>query len=281
MAFAFSSKEIARSLCPPLLWKLLARVRAGKLWDGAREHETFSGVYANFANVEDQKPWTSAAYLEASRYSLRHYAEAAASPSATSLQALLALIINGLPANRMPRVLDWAGGSGLRYRTVRPGLMRPVHWQVVDRVELAAVGREIMGVVDQPVFADVLPPASPAFDIVLIYASLHYVETQSDLLKTLAAYRPKFIVLARLMALPDDSYVTRQNICGLQVPCKVSNLTEITGALKPAGYNPILMIQDGRDLTPLFGNDIPERRRVTRESLVVFRYDGGPSSPQI
>lgn len=270
---ALSLKELACGLCPPLLWGLLSRTR-----EGAREdHLTFSGVYPNFASVLDQHPWTSAAYLESSRYELRHHEQSAASASATSAQVLLAYVINSLPAGRTPRILDWAGGTGLRYWTVRPGLNRPVHWHVVDNALLAAIGREIMGGADQLSFSEDMPAPSAVFDIILIYASLQYSEDQAALLKALARYQPKYIVLARLMALRDDSYVTRQTIHRLPTPCKVSSLQDIAGALGPEGYAPVLMSQDGRDLTPLFHDDIPSHRRVGKEWLVVFRSGGGPS----
>jgi putative methyltransferase (TIGR04325 family) len=264
-------KEVARGLCPPVLWRLMSRMRHwGSI--GKPGNETFSGVYPNFESITDQHPWTSDAYLESCRQMLRNWQAVARSQSAASTHSVLAFLINSLPKDHAPKLLDWAGGTGLRYWTTRPALNRDVQWFVVDDKKLAAVSREVMGTSDQLLFAEDLPsPTSSTFDVLLIYSSLHYVESQNELLLTLAAYRPRFIVLARLMALSEDEYVTCQNIQGFNTPCKVSNLQEIVGTLKREQYDAILTIEDGRDLSPLFNDDIPKHLHVGREWLVVFR----------
>ena len=265
-------KNLARSLCPPALWELMsqARRRGGERPRDHKPNYMFSGVYPSFESVKNDEPWTKADYLETRRRMLQECQSAEIPPSATSVHALLAFIINTLPVDRAPRVLDWGGGTGLRYWTTRPALNRAVHWQVVDNEALAIISRDTMGPSEELHFVDALPSSGSSFDILLIFSSLQYIEQQAQLLVALAAYRPRFIVLARLMALRDDSFVTSQSIGGHCTPCKVSNLQEILTTLKGQQYNPALMIEDGFDLLPLFEADVPASLRVGKEFLVVF-----------
>lgn len=233
----------------------------------------FSGVYEGFRDVRDDHPWASEGYRESCRVALGR--SKTIHPTAASAHAVLALILNTLPAGRVARVLDWAGGTGLRYWTTRPALNRAVHWHVVDNPALAAISEEVMGASEELVFAEALPPlAGSDFDVVLVYSSLQYVDDQRDLLTCLAGYGPRFIVLPRLMALEDSSYVTCQTIEGLQTPCRVSSIREITQTLKAMQYDPVVVAADGLDLSPLYDDSVAQHLRVGMESLLVFGNAG-------
>ncbi len=262
-------KELGRAICPPLLWRSIAEVRHRF---GTKPRAVFSGVYERFEAVTDQQPWARVGYHEACRGLLRECTDGAIPPAAATAHALLAFIINTLPIDRAPKVLDWAGGTGLRFWTTRPALSRRVEWHVVDSPSLAAISMEIMGASEELMFAETLPsPVSSSFDVVLVYSSLQYVEAQSELLASLASYQPRYIVMPRLMACSVASYVTCQNVHGFDTPCKVSSIDEIAGALADRGYSPILMIRDGLDLTSMFSDDVPDNLRVGKEWLFVFR----------
>lgn len=148
---------------------------------------------------------------------------------------------------------------------------RAVQWHVVDNPKLALVSHEIMGRSEELCFTEKLPePSSSSFDIVLVYSSLQYVESQSKFLATLADYHPRYIVLPRLMAHPENSYVTCQNVQGYLTPSKVSSLKEISATFKKEQYASVLMIRDGLDLSPMFDDEIPDHLRVGKEWLLVF-----------
>jgi len=259
-------REVVRALCPPALWQAIARVRYRF---ASKPRKMFSGVYSGFADVADQHPWAQSGYHETCRHQLRECP--AIHTSAVTTHALLTFLINTLASDSVPRILDWAGGTGLRFWTTRPALNRTVRWHVIDNATLAAIGEEIMGSSEELVFANELPsPGSATFDIVLVYSSLQYVEAQDALLATLVSYRPRYIVFSRLMAHAGAPYVTCQNVQGFDTPCKVSSISEITRTMASRQYDPVLMIRDGLELSPMFSEDVPDHLRVGKEWLLVF-----------
>ena len=117
---------------------------------------------------------------------------------------------------------------------------------------------------------DFILPGS-RFDLALVYSSLQYVDNQAAVLRSIAGYRPRYIVLSRLMATRRAVYVTRQRVHGFHTPCKVASLDEVSSTLVASGYRSILSVEDGIDLSPYFGPDVPETLRVGFEHLLVFR----------
>lgn len=258
-------KALARALTPPVLW------RAGsRLFGGSSAPAMFNGVFESFSEVEDHQPWTREPYLAASRQLLHECRDRRMPPGSAGSNAVLAMILNN-SSSSLPRVLDWAGGTGLRYWTIRPSLNRPVAWHVVDKPELAALSREVMGETGELSFSDGWPPAEPRFEIALVYSSLQYVEDQAALLRSIASYRPRHIVLSRLMATRRAAYVTRQRVHGFDTPCKVASLDEVSSTLAASGYRSVLSVEDGIDLSTSFGPEVTNELRVGFEHLLVFR----------
>jgi putative methyltransferase (TIGR04325 family) len=261
-------KELARALLPPVLWRALSgtrrRLAPPSPW-------SFGGVFSRFDEVTDQQPWTGTAYVESCRAQLRDCQAGSNHPAAAVSHAVLSLLVNTLPRDRTPRVLDWAGGTGLRYWTSRPALNRRVHWHVVDSPVLAPLSGEIMGQSDELTFSAEMPALDQAFDLVHVHSSLQYVEDQAPLLKTFAAYRPAYLVFARFMGLADASYVTRQTIHGRTTPCKVASVHDVVATLASVGYEPALVLRDGLDLNRLTDATVPAHLQAGLEWLLVFR----------
>lgn len=261
-------RELIRQLCPPFLWQVVARARHSAFPGSSKR--MFGGVYQRFDEIVDEHPWNQLGYRDQSAGQLRE--APALHPAAKTTHAVLTTLINTLPRDRDPRILDWGGGTGLRFWTTQPSLNRRVAWLVVDNPALAELGREIKGESSELSFATDLPdPSAGGFDIVFVYSSLQYVEDQDALLGALTAYRPKFIVLPRLMGHADTSYVTRQVMLGYATPCKVSSVASLSQTLASHGYERILMLRDGFDLSPMFDDDVPAAIRPGQEWLLVFR----------
>jgi len=260
-------RRIAGRLMPSLVWRVVGRDRL--------QPSMFSGVFPAFEDVSDQRPWGQASYLEASRTLLHECQRGQMPPFSHTTQALLALIINGWPAGT-PLILDWAGGTGIRYWAGRRLFMRAVRWMVIDRPELAALSHEVMGPSTELTFTSALPePGTVDVGIVLVYSSLQYVEDQTEMLQTLARYQARFIVLARLMAHPEASYVTRQLVHGHTTPCKVADLREVVSTMEHQGYRQLLSMEDGIDLTGFFDVSVPRQRRAGMEHLLIFKRTTG------
>lgn len=261
-------KALARALTPPMLWR-----GASRIWQlvAPAPARRFSGVFASFGDVSDERPWAQPAYLAASRRLLEEARAGQLPPKSATAHALLAFLINTLPAGKTPAILDWAGGTGIRYWALRRALTRPVQWHVVDSAVLAALSADVMGTSGELTFAEQMPAAPSVFDVVIVYSALQYVDAQGELLAALAGYRPRYLVMPRLMVTSGGSFVTRQDIYGRGTPCRVSSLADVIGAMRTSGYEPVLDIADGLDLSSDFAADVPPARRAGRERLLVFR----------
>lgn len=259
-------KQLARALTPPLLWRAGAR-----LFGGSGAPAMFSGVFQSFSDVEDMQPWSREPYLAASRQLLREVQAGRLPPKSETTHALLALLINTDPGTAAPTVLDWAGGTGVRYWALRPALKRDVRWHVVDNPVLATISSEVMGISPQLSFAVHLPDAHRRFDIVIVYSSLQYVDDQAGMLRSLLTYRPRHLILSRLMAHEGPGYVTRQTLHGVTTPCRVASLPAVAATMRTAGYRPALAVTDGLDLSGYFDGTVPADLRVGPEHLLVFR----------
>lgn len=261
-------KALARALTPPVLWRGAAR-----LWQlvAPAPAKRFSGVFASFGDVNDERPWGQPAYLAASRLLLEEAKAGRLPPKSETAHALLAFLINTWPAEATPAILDWAGGTGIRYWALRRALTRPVQWHVVDSAALAALSHEVMGASGEITFAEQMPAGAAAYDVVIVYSSLQYVDAQPELLTTLAGYRPRYIVMPRLMVTSGESFVTRQDVYGHGTPCRVSSLADVNASLRANGYEPVLDIEDGLDLSRDFDAAVPPARRAGKELMLVFR----------
>ena len=262
-------KAFIRALTPPLLWNA-----ASAVWQSVRPREPrmFRGVHAGFAEVPDQGPWTSERYLAASRLLLRECQAGRLPPKSETTHAVLAVMLNMWPGSSAPKVLDWAGGTGIRYWATKPSLTRPVEWHVVDNPALAGLSHEVMGRSNELFFHEKLPPAGSAmFDVVIVYAALQFVEDQASLLTTLASYEPRLMLFPRIMARHGAAYVTRQRIHGSETPCKVSSLEEIASVLDRCGYRRFVQMPDGLDLSEYFEPDVRAEYRVGPEHWLAFQ----------
>jgi putative methyltransferase (TIGR04325 family) len=262
---SMSATQALKEFCPPALWRLLRATRDSMAPPPPR---MFSGVYERFDQVEDQHPWSQPAYLEMSRAQLRE--APAVHSTARATHAVLTTLLNGAPAGRAPRVLDWGGGTGLRFWTTRPALVRPVDWLVVDNPVLARLNDDVNGRPAELSFVSELP-SDGAFDLILIVSALQYVDQPLDVLRSLTRFRPRHLVLSRLMAHPDRTYVTRQSLYGSSTPCRVSSLAGVTQTLEEHGYQRDLLMDDGFDLSAMCDSSVPADLRPGHERLLVFR----------
>jgi SAM-dependent methyltransferase len=301
-----STKEILRNFCPPFMWKVgssLIRPNPPKTYN------KFHGLYGSFSEVYDTQkdqlsdPWTSQEWLDISRQKLENitkntYEIDELSPS----YALLALLINNLKTDKPNvSVLDWGGGTGFLFWHLLPTLNRSVCWSIVDNVRLKKLCLDTMqdkmdalrapepqsprapepqsprapeplkSVPCSIKFEEDFPSSPDQFDITVINTSLQYVTDQNKILEKLALYNPRYIVLLRLLAHPNQSFITCQNIHGYNTPCRFSNLTEIKSVLKDLGYDPILIFGGGQDLSNSYDESVPEACRVPYDTYAIFK----------
>jgi putative methyltransferase (TIGR04325 family) len=127
-------------------------------------------------------------------------------------QALNSIVAVGIASaevrNRQLNVLDFGGGCGFHYVRVVSATKTPLKWAIVETPKMAEKAK-IIGQNYFRVFTtiDDATTALGVVDLVHASGSIQYVPNPKDVLKALAAPRPKYILLARLPNWSKDTIV--------------------------------------------------------------------------
>jgi len=243
-----------------------------------RMRPTYSGVYAGFEDVaevgggyeDDEWPITAAEY---SRWAIAKN-ESGFIPAAVSNEtALLPLLIS---VSRATRILDFGGATGFSYIAAKYGAMRDIdRYVIVDHPNVCAQGRELFKDDVRVEFLEHIPQEQ--FDLVLIGGALQYVSDYKGLLKTLTDLKPRWILITKLPAGGNVTFVSAQvNLPGKRLASWLFNARELVSDMGSLNYKLIFRsANDGpvnqEKLEPKyrlgqFGNLLFEAASSSRES---------------
>jgi putative methyltransferase (TIGR04325 family) len=114
--------------------------------------------------------------------------------------SILALGLTAAEITERPlKVLDFGGGCGFHYLRVAAAMRTPLQWAIVETPTMAARAEKIAQGRFRA-FTDIAGAADALGRIDLVHASssIQYVPEPRDALRTLAALRPRYLMLARL-----------------------------------------------------------------------------------
>lgn len=124
---------------------------------------------------------------------------------------LLPLLAGATSAPGRPvKILDFGGGMGEGYLCLKAAVPVPVEYHVVELQRTCAVGRRLFEGAGDIFFHSALPQGLGKVDIVCVNSALQYVEDYFGLLGSLADYRPRHILLARLSAVEIPTFAAMQ-----------------------------------------------------------------------
>lgn len=266
-------KDTLRRLLPPIALDLWHRLRPAK--------PQYVGVYERPEDAPDDHVFESPGWLEIQRRRLevlsdgRSYEDLLASRQEPQGAMLAALLANQITVDRECRVLDFAGGSAAIYHQIRGFLSRAdrVQWDVVDRPQMAELGREFLKPEHRVRFMEALPDADRPYEIVFVCTALQYVFEWREVVERLLAHRPRYLVLTRLLAGPGPTWITTQRLIGSRrAPCIIVSEEELDGIAGRSGYTRVFRapafqepIPDGR-----YHPDIPRHLRIPFSLHVVY-----------
>jgi putative methyltransferase (TIGR04325 family) len=227
-------KEIAKRLIPESVLQLIRGIREAIY----RVRQTYSGVYARFEDVaedgagykDDVWPATAAQY---SRSAVARN-ESSFIPGAVSNEtALLPLLVSVSGASR---VLDFGGATGFGYIAAKYGSLRSIdRYVVVEHPKVCAQGRQLFKGDAKVEFVDHIPEEQ--FDLVLIGSALQYVADYQALLKRLADSKPRWILMTKLPAGDNVTFVTAQiNLPGKIFANWLFNAQELVSVMASLDY---------------------------------------------
>jgi putative methyltransferase (TIGR04325 family) len=262
-------KEIAKRLMPESLLQLFRGIREATY----RMRQTYSGVYARFEDVaevgggyeDDEWPKTAARY---SRWAIVNN-ESGFIPGAVSNEAaLLPLLVS---ISRAARVLDFGGATGFSYIATKYGALRGIDRHViVEHQNVCTEGRKLFK--DDPKVEFLTNIPQEQFDLVHIGSALQYVSNYKELLKRLTDLKPRWILMTKLPAGDNVTFVTAQvNLPGKKFANWLFNAQELVRVMESLGYT--LIFRSANDGQVNQGNVEPDYR-LERFSNLLFELAG-------
>lgn len=172
-------------------------------------------------------------------------------------------------------ILDFGGGMGVDFIHTCAGL--PSHWQIsynlVESPRVCETGAALWTDDPRIQFHPTLPRNLPV-DIVFTRSSLQYVEDYSGLLRQLAGYRPRYLLLADLPAGDIPTYATAQhNLKGSILPYWFFNVQEIIELMAQCGYR--LVFKGAQERKYDRGN-FPQSHRLEQMCNLLFIQSPSP-----
>lgn len=260
----FSIRQFIRLFSPPILLNMVQRLKYGS-------HVVFSGVYNSFDEVLDESPWTGKNWLDLSKQKLLRVLN---NPDhfVSEYHTIIVQLINTVYGSSQCRVLDFAGGTGFTYYSIRHSLINinNLTWDVCDNGVLSDLGKQLSGA-DKSLHYYTDIDYSTTYDIVFINTSLQYIEDFSGLLKSLSKTKPRFFVFTRLLSGYYKTFVSSQNIHGKTTPLIFINFDDLVACLSNLGFDLILKSVCGEEnLEGRYAKNIPINMRTKNSLNVCF-----------
>jgi len=267
-----------RRLVPPIALDAYRRLRPTP--------PRFAGVYGSADEVPDESPFASDDWLAAQERRIQQLT-AGATPGGwppdhalPPAQTPTTLLVNLLSEASVCRVLDFAGGSGAIYFLTHPYLSRPerVAWDVVDDDRMAALGRRFRREEHRLRFLKALPTDDARYEILHVNTSLQYLSDPVAVLGRLLVYRPRYVILTRLLAGEVATWFTAENLRGRRTPCAILDARALIAFFAERGWR-LVFRQPALD-EPLparrWNADVPEPLRIASSLHLVFAEERAP-----
>jgi len=174
------------------------------------------------------------------------------------------------------RILDFGGGLGIGYMTLRESIVHDsasIDYTIVEIAEVCAAGRELLPV-GEVTYLDSLP-VQGEFDLVHSASALQYIEDWSQVLKVLSGYRAQYILLSDVFAGAVPTFVTLQIYYASRIRHWFLNLDELLAVFASAGYHLVMksFVSSRRrgveDILPM--NNFPASHRLEQTLHLLLR----------
>ena len=277
-------KKVIEPILPPIILNFILWSYK-KIFKRALNDYQFSGVYKDFQSVTStnnvRKTWDTNAWIDLNKKKhdaiekLNQNFDTGTGVSELDPYCLpIVTIINDLASNKKINILDFGGGSGNVYFSLKKFLTNKsnVNWHIVDAKPLQDLGRSYVKPGDNCFFYDSIENIGlKGFDIILTSSTLQYIESHNELLSNLLSYKPQYIFFLRLLASKEKKFITKQNVHGVNTPCHFIEIKNLINICNKFGYNNILTTRGQQQIGEFFDSNVPESLRVTHDSQLVFK----------
>lgn len=174
------------------------------------------------------------------------------------------------------RILDFGGGLGIGYMTLRESVVRhskSIEYTIVEVTEVCAAGRELLPA-SEVTYVDSLP-VKGEFDLVHSASALQYIEDWAAVLRVMSGYGAQYILLSDVFAGAVPTFVTLQNYYTSRIRHWFLNLDELLEVFASAGYHLVMksFVSSRRagvsDALPM--NNFPASHRLAQTLHLLLR----------
>jgi|SRR6185312_11904781 putative methyltransferase (TIGR04325 family) len=247
------------------------------IWEGV--YDTFDQASGD-SGVFEGSVWLGKVVDRADRAAELSHSANYVAPIAQSNDYVLPVVAALIADHARPiRILDFGGGLAASYLPMRAMLPQrsSIEFVVVENEAVCREGRKRFAASDAISFRTELPTGE-SFDIVHFGSSLHYVEAWDDLLRSVAAYDPHYLIFAELPAGDNIGFVTTQSYYGSRIPVRFWNAKEFVDFVASLGFDLLLKARYrgywlGKD-EELPTDNFEERYRLRYMCQFLFRRHG-------
>ena len=177
------------------------------------------------------------------------------------------------------RVLDFGGGLAKSYYSLITAFSEPnnLEFHIVESEAVCARGKKIFS--DQPniLFHSKLPKLQDTVHIIHSGSTLQYVKEWQELIASFAEYKPKYLILADMMAGDVKTFVTIQNFHGKKIRSRFLNIKELLSVVEEVGFNLIYKSKYLNEIRGVMGpkpmENFEKEYRLDHGCQLLFRWE--------
>lgn len=244
----------------------------------------WDGVYAHWDDApKDDGVFNDLIWLDRITESARKLrsgfeSKASLSPVRVSLDYALPLVAGMTkPRGRPLVVLDFGGGLAASYFPLVAAISGDVDFHIVETDAVCERGCELFSDIAGLHFHSNFPEMNKPLDIVHAGSSIQYVEDIPNLLQKFSSYRPRYLLLADVLAGDIESFVTVQAYYGRSIRTRFLNFDELIQMALRAGFN---LIYKSRFSAPILGklgplpmDNFDEKHKLDCPCQLLFKFE--------
>ena len=250
-----------------------------------QEFNIWEGVYETWeqAPVDDavfsSKIWVEKT-IERTKKTLESYQAYGDAPPISFIHETalpLAATMISIDDEKPLRVLDYGGGMGTGFFQVKTGLsnQKLIEFHIVEDKAVCLQGRELLSNYPSLHFHQTIPSLPEPLDIIHLGSSLQYIGDWVELIKSLVALRPQYLILTDVFAGDTRSFVTIQNFYGKKIRFRFQSYKEFLSIIEQlnfrlifkSAYYPTIFGKVG----PLPMKNFDKKLQLEHVSQVIFK----------
>ena len=206
----------------------------------------WDGVYANWESAPtDDRVFTNNIWLDKITDIAEKQLELVTNKKSNSeltisYDYILPVVCSMVEQNdRSLRIIDYGGGLAASYFSLISATSKKIDFHIVETSVVSERGNQLFSEIKDVSFYTRLSEVSHLSsntDIIHLGSSFQYINDYENLLNELLSFKPKYLVLADVLAGNIKSFVTIQNYYGKRIRVRFHNLDNLISLIEGHGF---------------------------------------------